>query len=120
MSTDREMLAPKAPVVFRVDCRDNVGVALSEIPQGAEAYLIGESAEGTILAKEKITLGHKIALKPIQKGENVVKYGVVIGRALSDIGMGQWVHIHVMKSLYDERSEYLDVHTGAPKDTRYA
>jgi hypothetical protein len=29
------------------------------------------------------------------------------------------VHLHVMRSLYDERSSHLDINTGAPKDTKY-
>ena len=32
---------------------------------------------------------------------------------------GAWVHLHVMRSLYDERSSHLDINTGAPKDTKY-
>lgn len=49
----------------------------------------------------------------------IVKYGVVIGRATKDIPMGSWVHLHVMRSNYDERSSHLNVNTGAPEDTRY-
>ena len=51
--------------------------------------------------------------------EMIVKYGVVIGRATKDIPMGSWVHLHVMRSNYDERSSHLNVNTGAPEDTRY-
>ena len=32
---------------------------------------------------------------------------------------GSWVHLHVMRSVYDQRSSHLDVRTGAPKDTKY-
>ena len=49
----------------------------------------------------------------------IVKYGVVIGRATKPIPAGSWVHLHVMRSNYDERSSHLNVHTGAPEDTRY-
>lgn len=52
-------------------------------------------------------------------GEDIVKYGVVIGRATADIPAGSWVHLHVMRSVYDQRSSHLDVRTGAPKDTKY-
>ena len=48
-----------------------------------------------------------------------MKYGVVIGCATKEIKMGQWVHLHNMKSLYDARSSSLDVVTGAPTDTHY-
>ena len=37
----------------------------------------------------------------------------------ADIPAGSWVHLHVMRSVYDQRSSHLDVRTGAPKDTKY-
>ena len=51
--------------------------------------------------------------------ENIIKYAIPIGRATADIPAGSWVHLHVMRSNYDERSSHLDVRTGAPKDTKY-
>ena len=42
-----------------------------------------------------------------------------IARATKDIRAGEWVHLHNIRSVYDERSSHLDVMTGAPKDTRY-
>lgn len=54
----------------------------------------------------EIPAGHKIALEPIKKGEFVVKYGEVIGRATQDIQPGQWVHTHNLKSHLDENAEY--------------
>lgn len=38
--------------------------------------------------------GHKYAIRPIAAGENVVKYGMPIGRATSAIGIGEHVHVH--------------------------
>lgn len=40
------------------------------------------------------TLGQKFAIRPIQKGEQVLKYGLSIGRATKDIAVGEWVHVH--------------------------
>ena len=39
---------------------------------------------------EDIPQGHKFALRPIQAGEEVVKYGFRIGYAKEDIQTGQW------------------------------
>jgi len=41
-----------------------------------------------------IPFGHKVALRDIPAGAAVVKYGVVIGRASSDIPAGTHVHVH--------------------------
>ena len=49
----------------------------------------------------------------------LLKYGVVIGRATKDIPRGTWVHLHCMRSLVDERSSHLDTVTGAPNDISY-
>lgn len=38
--------------------------------------------------------GHKYAVAPIQKGENVIKYGNPIGHATCDIALGEHVHTH--------------------------
>jgi altronate dehydratase len=47
---------------------------------------------------EKIPAGHKYALKNIQEGEYVIKYGEIIGRATQNIAEGDWVHTHNVKS----------------------
>ncbi len=49
--------------------------------------------DGTLL-KGNIPIGHKIALCDIVMGEPVIKYGVKIGLATSDISRGEHVHIH--------------------------
>lgn len=42
----------------------------------------------------RYTLGQKFAIRKIVKGENVTKYGLSIGRAIRDIEVGEWVHVH--------------------------
>ena len=106
---------------FQIDSRDNVATALSMIPAGRDAGVIGEHREdiSRIRALDNIPCGHKIALCHIGAGDPIVKYNVVIGVATKDIPRGSWVHLHNIRSLYDERSSHLDAVTGAPKDTVY-
>ena len=66
--------------------KDNVGVCLD--------------------GNEKIPAGHKYALRDIAKGEYVIKYGEIIGRATTDIKQGEWVHTHNVKSHLDENVAY--------------
>ncbi|MGN0972824.1 MAG: UxaA family hydrolase [Aristaeellaceae bacterium] len=103
---------------FQIELADNVATALTPLEPGP-VTLRGDAAEPVVQAVENIPVGHKIALRDIRSGENILKYGVVIGRATADIPAGSWVHLHVMCSVYDRRSSHLDVNTGAPKDTRY-
>ena len=50
--------------------------------------------------------GHKYAIKPIKKGENIIKYGQPIGHALSDISVGEHVHTHNVKTNLSGKIEY--------------
>ncbi len=106
-------------IAFQIHQRDNVATVLEKAGQGETIDLTGDGKEKEITAVTEIPTGHKIALGDIAFGENIIKYGVVIGRATADIPKGSWVHLHVMQSIYDQRSSHLDIQTGAPKDTRY-
>jgi hypothetical protein len=68
---------------------------------------------------EPVKLGHKVALSQLQPGDAVIKFGVPIGHATKAISVGAWVHLHNLASDLDERSGTLDLHSGAPTDTRY-
>ncbi|RZS92420.1 UxaA family hydrolase [Cuneatibacter caecimuris] len=103
---------------FQIHSKDNVATALSPLSPG-NVRLTGEGPMDSVLCTEPIPKGHKIALKKIRQGELILKYGVPIGCAIRDIPPGTFVHLHCIRSLYDERSSHLDPATGAPLDTRY-
>ncbi len=69
-----------------INAKDNVGITLT--------------GDGNIPA------GHKIALREIPKGEYVIKYGEIIGRAKTNITKGEWVHTHNVASHLNEDVEY--------------
>lgn len=50
--------------------------------------------------------GHKYAIRPIADGENVIKYGMPIGRATCDIAVGDHVHVHNVVTNLGEQLEY--------------
>ena len=97
---------------FQIHQSDNVATALEKLETGS-VLLRGDANETSVETIEEIPDGHKIAVRDIKEGEPIVKYGVVIGKK------GSWVHLHNMRSVYDERSSHLDLITGAPKDVRY-
>lgn len=103
---------------FQIEAGDNVATALVSLLPG-DVEIKGDKAADRIPAIEEIPVGHKIAVRDIMDGEKIIKYGIVIGRATRDIACGQWVHLHCMCSIYDERSSHLDIHTGAPRDIKY-
>ena len=50
---------------------------------------------------DSIPAGHKYALCGIQKGECVIKYGEIIGRATQDIKAGEWTTLYCPINYYD-------------------
>jgi len=86
---------------IQIDDRDNVATVTSEVSKGERVEVL--SPEGSILmspdALGDVPLGHKIALKPLPRGEEVIKYGEVIGVASADIEVGEWLHTHNVESI---------------------
>ncbi len=50
--------------------------------------------------------GHKYAIYDINKGENIIKYGQVIGHATENIKKGEHVHTHNLKTNLSSKTEY--------------
>src|SRR5690625_90292 len=82
-----------------INNEDNVATATQAINKEEiiSAQLNGKVSE--IKIKEYIPIGHKIALVDIPKGEKVIKYGEIIGKASQNIVVGNMVHIHNVESL---------------------
>lgn len=87
---------------IRIHENDNVIVALKEIEKGTKVVI--DNAE--VAAKETIPAGHKMAVKDIPTGGEVVKYGFRIGNAKEDITAGSWVHTHNVKTALGDLLEY--------------
>lgn len=81
---------------------DNVIIALRDYKKDEVIDL--EDKKITLL--EDINRGHKIAIKNINKGDNVIKYGLLIGYALEDIKVGSWVHTHNTKTNLKDLNTY--------------
>jgi len=74
--------------------RDNVATALQPLEAGGPLELAGAS----LIVREAIPSGHKIALRDIAVGQAVVKYGSPIGVATAPIAAGAHVHTHNVAS----------------------
>jgi altronate dehydratase small subunit len=79
--------------------QDNVATAIQDIPRGKSAAVGIEEESMTVQVIQDIPLGHKLALRRIGSGEEILKYGSVIGRATQDIQPGEHVHVHNVQSL---------------------
>ncbi len=83
------------------DPGDDVAVVIQDVASGDEIKVFSlEGAEkGSVKAAESVALGHKIAVRKIPKGKEILKYGRAIGRATRDIAEGGHVHIQNLKSI---------------------
>ncbi|MBV8602479.1 MAG: UxaA family hydrolase [Candidatus Eremiobacteraeota bacterium] len=82
-------------LALRLAETDNVAVALRRIATGS-SIVFGDLA---VVASEEIAPGHKIALRTIDAGEAVVKYGETMGRATVRIAAGSHAHVHNIEGI---------------------
>jgi altronate hydrolase len=75
--------------VIRLHPADNVVVARATLLPGA-------SCGDNVTASQRIPPGHKVAIRPVKKGEPVRKYNQIIGFATQPIAPGEHVHVHNM------------------------
>lgn len=92
-------MCPSAPAssntaspFLRLHESDTVVVARDFAPAGTA----WTSPDGhvSVTARERIDLGHKMAIRSFAKGETLLKFGQPIGFATQPIAAGDWVHSH--------------------------
>ena len=79
------------PLCIQVHAQDNVAIVANEggLPAGTQL-----SIDLTLI--DAIPEAHKVALRDIEAGAPIVRYGVVIGYAQAPIAKGSWVHEGIM------------------------
>ena len=97
---------------------DNVAVAVEPIQAGECTLVAGQE----LTANEFIKEGHKIARVDIEKGAEIIKYGVHIGVATQPIRKGDWVHEHNVYDDFEEinREKRAYYRSMAPDDLDYS
>jgi altronate hydrolase len=88
--------------VIRINEKDNVAVALTDIANGDTVSIDNK----VIHIVSVIPQGHKFATTSIKKNDDVVKYGYPIGHAISDIKEGEHVHYHNTKTNLEGLLDY--------------
>lgn len=88
--------------LIKIHEKDIVLVALKDIKKGTKAFYEG----GSVTVLSDIKKGHKVALRDINPGELIIKYGEPIGVSTEFIKMGSHVHIHNIKTLLSDKVSY--------------
>jgi altronate dehydratase small subunit len=83
---------------FMLNSSDNVATLIDPAARGEKVSLVGQSS-GQMVTADEIAFGHKLATRDIKRGDQVIKYGKVIGQATKDIAAGSHVHVHNVEAL---------------------
>jgi (2R)-sulfolactate sulfo-lyase subunit alpha len=89
------------PDIVIHDSTDSVGVAVVEgIEAGQElaVWIMDSNETKSIVSKDPIPLGHKIAMVDLAEGDTLIKYGYDIGKVVQDCPQGHHVHVHNVKT----------------------
>ncbi len=96
-----------------IDDTDNVVTCVDEVSAGSEVcYRKGDEIL-SLKALEDIPYCHKIALKDFSEGDEVIKYGEMIGRTNTAVKKGGWLwdkNVYSVPRDYD--SELVEVTGG--------
>jgi len=78
------------------EAEDDVGVATIELSAGEVVHAL--TLEGELVAEirlvDDVPLAHKVAMKPLDAGQDVLEYGRAIGSSTAAILCGAHVHTH--------------------------
>ena len=84
----------KATQAIVINEKDNVATALKALSAGTEVSVEFQGRSQKIRLRSDIPMGHKFALKDMEDGEAVIKYGEPIGYSARKIARGDHVHVH--------------------------
>ena len=68
---------------LKIHPQDNVVVCLEPMAKGQTLNL---SDNESIVIAQDVPAGHKVAIKDIKNGENIIKYGYAIGHYKGNVG----------------------------------
>ncbi|OAQ42023.1 altronate hydrolase [Pedobacter psychrophilus] len=82
---------------LKIDLKDNVLVALQDLSEGRKINFENK----TILIKEKIPAKHKFFIDDMHKGDELLMYGVLVGKLQNDVKCGQRMTVENTKHAAD-------------------
>ena len=83
------------------DAEDTVAVVVVEdVTRGTAmtGWVMDDDRTIELEARQDIPIGHKVALRDMQPGDTVVKYGIDMGRVVAAVRKGEHAHVHNIKT----------------------
>lgn len=82
--------------LLRLSSADNCLVVTRPLAAGETVEIEGRA----VTLDQPIAVGHKVARKSVAAGEQILKYGAIIGHASAPIDSGRHIHTHNLESDY--------------------
>ena len=83
------------------DENDSVGVVVVEgvkAGQKVNGWIMDQNKDLVLEAKSDIPIGHKLAIRALESGATVIKYGVDIGKTIAPIQVGEHAHVQNVRT----------------------
>ncbi|MDA9519376.1 galactarate dehydrogenase [Bradyrhizobium sp. CCBAU 11434] len=106
---DQDVAAKEQPRYIKLNARDNVAIVVNDfgLPAGSR-FACG------LTLRAFVPQGHKTALVNIAQDEPIIRYGEVIGYALSPISAGEWVDEARIRMPEAPALDKLEISTAVP------
>ncbi|WP_298871901.1 galactarate dehydratase [uncultured Bradyrhizobium sp.] len=106
---DQDVAAKEQPRYIKLNARDNVAIVVNDfgLPAGSR-FACG------LTLRAFVPQGHKTALIDIAQDEPIIRYGEVIGTALSPIQAGEWVDEARIRMPEAPALDKLEISTAVP------
>ncbi len=78
-------------ILLKLHPDDSVAIAKTDLNTGISITMPGG---GSLIVRENIPVGHKMALQDLISGETVFRFGSSIGFTTQNISAGSWIHTH--------------------------
>lgn len=106
---DQDVAAKEQPRYIKLNARDNVAIVVNDfgLPAGSR-FACG------LTLRAFVPQGHKTALVDIRQDEPIIRYGEVIGYALSPIQAGEWVDEARIRMPEAPALDKLEISTAVP------
>jgi len=85
---------------------DHVMIALKDLQPG-DTVQTGINGEAAVSVLDAVPKGHKVLIKPVSQGDDVLKFGYSIGKAKENIEAGHWIHTHNLETGLRGKLDYV-------------
>jgi len=97
------------PLFIQVHPQDNVAIVVND-----DGLAAGSQFANGLLLAEKIPQAHKVALRDLEKGDSVIRYGQTIGTVNRPLRAGSWVREEVLDLPLAPALDALELATATP------